>query len=144
MRLCLFSATLMICPEFFDYISERLFKAGASDVYYSHTIMKKGRPGIVMNVICESGLTDKIKEIIFTESTTLGLRTFRFQKDTLVREFRNLSTKYGEITVKYSFLNGREVSAKPEFETCRKIASETGVPLKGSLQLFNFRNYSEK
>ena len=122
-------------PEFYDYISERLFKAGASDVYYSHTIMKKGRPGIVMNVICESGLTDKIKEIIFTESTTLGLRTFRFQKDTLVREFRNLSTKYGEVTIKHSFLNGREVSVKPEFEACRKIAAETGVPVK---EVYNY------
>jgi uncharacterized protein (DUF111 family) len=97
--------------------------------------MKKGRPGIVMNIICESGLTDKIKEIIFTESTTLGLRTFRFQKDTLVREFRNLSTKYGEVTIKHSFLNGREVSVKPEFEACRKIATETGVPVK---EVYNY------
>ena len=80
-------------PEFYDHISERLFKAGASDVYYSHTIMKKGRPGIVLNVICENGLADKIREIIFTESTTLGLRTFSFRKDTLAREFRNLSHK---------------------------------------------------
>ncbi|MFZ0280028.1 MAG: nickel pincer cofactor biosynthesis protein LarC [Bacteroidales bacterium] len=122
-------------PEFYEHISDRLFKAGASDVYYSHTIMKKGRPGIVMNVICESGLDDKIKEIIFTESTTLGLRTFRFQKDTLVRELRKLSTKYGEVTFKHSFLNGNEVSVKPEFEDCRKIASETGTPLK---EVYNF------
>jgi pyridinium-3,5-bisthiocarboxylic acid mononucleotide nickel chelatase len=122
-------------PEFYDHISERLFKAGASDVYYSHTIMKKGRPGIVLNVICENGLADKIREIIFTESTTLGLRTFSFRKDTLAREFRNLSTKYGEVSVKHSFLNGREVSAKPEFETCRKIALENGIPVK---EVYNY------
>lgn len=122
-------------PEFYDYISERLFKTGASDVYYSHTIMKKGRPGIVLNVICESGLTDSIKEIIFTESTTLGLRTFSFMKDTLAREFRNLNTKYGEVTVKHSFLNGKEVSVKPEFEACRIIASEKNIPVK---EVYNY------
>ena len=122
-------------PEFYDYISERLFKAGASDVYYSNTIMKKGRPGIVMNVICETGSADVIKEIIFTESTTLGLRTFKFQKETLVREFRNLSTRYGEVTIKHSFLNGKEVSAKPEFDTCRKIAAENGIPVK---EVYNY------
>jgi pyridinium-3,5-bisthiocarboxylic acid mononucleotide nickel chelatase len=122
-------------PEFYDHISERLFKAGASDVYYSHTIMKKGRPGIVLNVICENGLADKIREIIFTESTTLGLRTFSFRKDTLAREFRNLTTIYGEVSVKHSFLNGREVSAKPEYETCRKIALENGIPVK---EVYNY------
>jgi uncharacterized protein (TIGR00299 family) protein len=63
-------------PEFYDYISDRLFKAGVSDVYCSQIIMKKGRPGVILNVICETGLADIIKEIIFTESTTLGIRTF--------------------------------------------------------------------
>lgn len=122
-------------PEFYDYISERLFAAGAADVYYSHTIMKKGRPGIVLNVICETGLSDKIKEIIFTESTTLGLRTFRFQKDTLEREFRNMKTRFGEVIIKHSFLNGKEVSAKPEFDACRKIAAENGIPVK---EVYNY------
>ena len=122
-------------PEFYDYISERLFKAGASDVYYSQTIMKKGRPGIVLNVICETGLTDIIKEIIFTESTTLGLRTFKFQKDTLVREFKNLNTRFGDIVIKHSFFNGKEVSAKPEFEACRKIAADNGIPVK---EVYNY------
>lgn len=122
-------------PEFYEYVSEMLFKAGASDVYYSNTMMKKGRPGIVLNVICETGLAGKLKEIIFTESTTLGLRTFAFQKDTLVRQFRNLSTKYGDVTVKHSYLNGKEVSVKPEFEACRKIAAEEGIPVK---EVYNY------
>jgi len=122
-------------PEFYDYISEKLFKAGASDVYYTHTIMKKGRPGIIISIICETGLTDKLKEILFTESTTLGIRTFGFQKDTLVREFSNLSTKYGDVSIKHSFLNGKEVSAKPEYEACRTIASENGIPIK---EVYNF------
>jgi pyridinium-3,5-bisthiocarboxylic acid mononucleotide nickel chelatase len=117
-------------PEFYDHISDRLFKAGASDVYCSQIIMKKGRPGVVLNVICEQGLEDIIKEIIFTESTTLGIRTLDFRKDTLAREFGKLNTVYGEVTVKRSFYKGKEVSVKPEYEECRKIASERNIPVK--------------
>jgi uncharacterized protein (DUF111 family) len=122
-------------PEFYDYISDRLFKAGASDVYFSDIIMKKGRPGITLNVICETGLADILKAIIFTESTTLGIRTFLFKKETLSREFRKISTIYGDVTIKHSFLDGREVSVKPEFDECRKIASEKGIPLK---EVYNY------
>jgi uncharacterized protein (TIGR00299 family) protein len=117
-------------PEFYEYISERLFTAGASDVFFSQIIMKKGRPGIVLSVICEHGLEDQIKEIIFTESTTLGLRTFNFKKDTLVREFSKLKTFYGDLTIKRSFYNGKEVSAKPEYDECKRIAQERDIPIK--------------
>jgi uncharacterized protein (TIGR00299 family) protein len=122
-------------PEFYDYISERLFKAGASDVFCSQMIMKKGRPGIVLNVICESGLADAVKEIIFKESTTLGIRTFTFKKDTLTRECRKLNTIYGDITIKHSFYEGKEVSVKPEYDECKRIASEKGIPVK---EIYNY------
>jgi pyridinium-3,5-bisthiocarboxylic acid mononucleotide nickel chelatase len=117
-------------PEFFEYISEKLFIAGASDVYISGIIMKKGRPGNVLNVICESGLEGIVKEIIFTESTSVGIRIFPFRKDTLPRKFEVIKTPYGNITVKRSFYNEKEVSCKPEFEECRKIAIEKGIPIK--------------
>lgn len=117
-------------PEFFEYISEKLFEAGSSDVYYSNIIMKKGRPAIVLSVICEKGLCDKIKGIIFRESTTLGIRVFPFSKDTLVRKFEKMETSYGIVTVKRSYYNNEEVSSKPEYDQCRKIAETTGIPLK--------------
>ena len=117
-------------PEFFDYISERLFKAGASDVFFSNIMMKKGRPGILLNVICETELADTVKNIIFTESTSLGIRTFPFKKDTLVRNFETLQTIYGELTVKRSYNNGKEVSYKPEYDECKRIAAEKGIPIK--------------
>lgn len=117
-------------PEFFEYIAERLFKAGASDVFFSSIIMKKGRPGILLNVICETELADAVKNIIFTESTTLGIRTFPFRKDTLVRKFETIQSVYGDLTVKRSYYNGHEVSCKPEYEECKRIASEKGIPLK--------------
>jgi uncharacterized protein (TIGR00299 family) protein len=117
-------------PEFFEYISDRLFKAGASDVFYSNIMMKKGRPGIVLNVLCEKELSDTVKNIIFTESTTLGIRTFPFRKDTLIRKFEIIQTVYGSLTVKRSYYKGTEVSCKPEYDECRLIALEKGIPLK--------------
>lgn len=129
-------ATLIECniddmnPEFYDYISEKLFSAGASDVCCSSIIMKKGRPGIKLSVICENGLAGVIRDIIFTESTTLGLRIFTFQKETLERRFEILDTIYGNVTVKRSFYKGKEVSHKPEYDDCKRIAIEKGIPVK--------------
>jgi len=117
-------------PEFYDYISDRLFKAGVSDVFFSNIIMKKGRPGILLNVICETELADIVKKIIFTESTSLGIRTFPFRKDTLIRKFETIQTIYGEVNVKRSYFNTKEVSCKPEYEECKRIASEKEIPVK--------------
>ena len=117
-------------PEFFEYITDRLFKAGASDVFLSNIIMKKGRPGILLNVICETDSSDIVKNIIFTESTTLGIRTFPFRKDTLARKFETIQTIYGDMTVKRAYYYGKEVSWKPEYEECKRIAAEKGIPVK--------------
>jgi len=117
-------------PEFFEHITERLFNAGAADVFVSNIIMKKGRPGSMLNVICETGQEEAVKEIIFTESTSLGIRTFPFRKDTLTRKFEKIRTEFGDVAVKRSFYKDREVSCKPEFEECRRIAAEKGIPLK--------------
>jgi hypothetical protein len=117
-------------PEFFEYISDRLFRAGASDVFFLNIMMKKGRPGILLNVICETELADIVKNIIFTESTTLGIRTFPFRKDTLVRKIETIKSIYGDLTIKRSYYNGKEVSCKPEYEECKRIASEKQIPVK--------------
>ncbi len=117
-------------PEFFEYISEKLFNSGASDVYINHIIMKKGRPGNVLNVICEGGSEEKLKEIIFTESTSVGIRSFAFRKDTLARKFDVIKSQYGNVTVKRSFYKNKVVSFKPEYEDCKRIALEKGLPVK--------------
>lgn len=117
-------------PEFFDYISERLFSAGASDVFLSNILMKKGRPGVVLNVICEAERAEIMKGIIFTESTSLGIRTFTFKKDTLARTFERIGSVYGEVTVKRSYYNEKEVSCKPEYDDCKRIAAENNIPIK--------------
>ena len=117
-------------PEFFEYISERLFIAGASDVFLTNISMKKGRPGIILSIICEKELSDVVSEVLFTESTTLGIRSFPFRKNTLVRKFETINTKYGPVTVKRSFYKNAEVSCKPEFDECKKIAEIKGLPVK--------------
>ncbi|MFN8241561.1 MAG: nickel pincer cofactor biosynthesis protein LarC [Bacteroidales bacterium] len=117
-------------PEFYSYISDKLFYAGASDVYITNILMKKGRPGVLLNVICESEVSEKLREILFTESTTLGIRSFPFRKDTLVRKFETFNSSFGPVRIKRSYYNGREVSCKPEADDCVKLASEKGIPLK--------------
>ncbi len=117
-------------PEFYDQISDRLFSSGASDVFLTNIIMKKGRPGIILSVIIEKELADAAKEILFIESTTLGIRSFTFSKDTLVRKFGTIDTDWGKVTVKRSFYKGREASCKPEYEECKKIAVKFGLPVK--------------
>jgi uncharacterized protein (TIGR00299 family) protein len=121
-------------PEFFDHISERLFNSGASDVFLTNIIMKKSRPGIIINVIIEKEFADTVKEILFSETTTLGVRSFPFRKDTLVRKFETIDTEWGKVEIKRSYYKGREVSCKPEYEDCKKIASENGIPVK---QVYN-------
>ena len=117
-------------PEFYDYISDKLFKAGASDVFLSNIMMKKCRPGILLNIICEIELADTVKNIIFTESTSLGIRIFRFRKYTLVRKLETIQTIYGNVTVKRSYFDTKEVSCKPEYEDCKRIAAEKEIPVK--------------
>ncbi|MGQ9620043.1 MAG: nickel pincer cofactor biosynthesis protein LarC [Bacteroidales bacterium] len=117
-------------PEHYEYISEKLFGAGASDVYLTSTIMKRSRPGTILSVICEKEIAGLMKEIIFTESTTLGIRCFSFKKETLSRNFEKIETQFGPVTFKKSYYKGRLVSFKPEHSDCRRIAGETGRPLR--------------
>ncbi|MCU0455179.1 MAG: nickel pincer cofactor biosynthesis protein LarC [Bacteroidales bacterium] len=117
-------------PEFFDHVSEKLFEAGASDVYLTNIIMKKGRPGSLLNVICESGNEEKLRGIIFNESTSVGIRSFPFRKATLERKFGIIKTQYGNVTVKRSYYRKKLVSYKPEYADCRRIALERGIPVK--------------
>lgn len=117
-------------PEFYEYISEKLFGSGASEVFLTNIIMKKGRPGTIISIVCDKKVSEKIKEVLFRESTTLGIREFPFIRNPLISKFEKTQTKYGIVTVKRSFFKGEEVSSKPEYSECREFASNTGIPLK--------------
>ncbi len=116
-------------PERYTHVMDLLFEAGAADVFIIPIVMKKSRPGHMLSVLCSSDSVDKMKEILFTETSSIGLREHTLKKSMLRREMVVLSTKYGEIEVKRSYFNGRVVNEKPEFEQCRKLAREHGVTL---------------
>jgi pyridinium-3,5-bisthiocarboxylic acid mononucleotide nickel chelatase len=117
-------------PELVEYITSRLLGSGIPDVCFIPVIMKKSRPAFIIRVICEECHLPKVREILFTESTTLGLRVIPFMKETLQREFVEVSTKYGNINVKKSWYNGRLVTVKPEADQCAALAASLGVPMK--------------
>ncbi len=117
-------------PEIYHHLFDRLYSIGASEVFITNTIMKKGRPGIVLTAICEKGHEDSLADLLFEETTTIGLRIFNFRKRTLSRSFRKVSTSLGDVDFKLSFSGNRLISAKPEYEACRSIAVERNIPLK--------------
>lgn len=121
-------------PELSEYISSRLFAAGAGDVWFTPVIMKKGRPAFTISVICEEHQISAVREILFSESTTIGLRLMPFTKETLDRKFEEIETRFGKVVIKKSFFNGRLVSVKPEADRCAAIAAETGLPMKQVIQ----------
>jgi uncharacterized protein (TIGR00299 family) protein len=117
-------------PEWYTHVTELLFDAGAADVFMAPIVMKKSRPGHMLSVLCGFGLAGRMKEILFRETTSIGLRTYTVKKSMLRREVVKVRTKYGVIDVKRSFYDGKVVNEKPEFEQCRRLAGEHGVTLE--------------
>ncbi|WP_019534395.1 nickel insertion protein [Paenibacillus ginsengihumi] len=117
-------------PETCSYISDLLFERGANDVYWIPIIMKKGRPGIMLNVLAHDTALGVMEEIIFRETTTLGLRYIRASCHRLGREFVEVATPWGGIRVKVGLHRGEAVQFAPEFKECEQAAKTYGVPLK--------------
>lgn len=117
-------------PEYCTYVAETLFINGANDVYWIPIIMKKGRPGIMLNVLVNESLLKQIEAIIFTETTTLGIRYLQASCHRLGREMILVLTKWGEITVKAGYHDGQMVQYAPEFSECEAVAKKFSVPLK--------------
>ncbi len=116
-------------PEFYEYIMDTLFDAGALDVYLTPVIMKKSRPAVVLSVICSADMLAAVEEIILAETTTIGLRKVVLQRTTLKRDISRHETPFGEVRVKHTYLGKDRVKSKPEYEDCRRIAREKGIPL---------------
>jgi pyridinium-3,5-bisthiocarboxylic acid mononucleotide nickel chelatase len=117
-------------PQVYGYFAERALEAGALDVFSTPVQMKKGRPGQLVTVLCEPALRDAMTNLIFRETTTLGVRSSHVQRRTLQRESVAVETSVGSIRVKVARLNGDILNVAPEYDDCRKAAAERGVPLK--------------
>lgn len=116
-------------PEMYENLVDKLFKAGAADVFLSNIIMKRSRPGIKVSVICDAGFIEEIKNTLFVESTTLGLRIIQFNKHTVSRQIDTIETPYGPVTVKYAYHDNKLISAKPEISDCMALAERNKMPL---------------
>ncbi len=115
-------------PEVHGYVVERLLAAGALDAYLTPVLMKKTRPGVVLSALCRPADAARLRGLIFTETTTLGVRTCEVTRHCLAREARTVNTPYGEIRVKVARWEDGEKAA-PEYEDCRRAAEAQGVPL---------------
>lgn len=119
-----------LSPQLYEVIMERLFAAGALDVYLNPIQMKKNRPAILLSVICAPGDVDKMSDILFEETSTIGLRIDFRKRICLPREIVKVKTKFGEIKVKVARRAGKIVNAHPEYEDCKAAAANYGVPIK--------------
>ncbi|HWR16503.1 MAG TPA: nickel pincer cofactor biosynthesis protein LarC [Terriglobales bacterium] len=121
-------------PQVFGYVMDRLFDSGALDVFGTPVQMKKGRPGMLLTVLARTEDTQKLTKIIFAETTTLGIRMREERREILTRRAMSVKTQWGEVRMKVANLNGTVTNYAPEYEDCRRIASEKGVPLKAVMQ----------
>jgi len=117
-------------PELFGNLMDRLFSAGALDVFYTPIVMKKSRPATLVSVLAEPPLADRLCEILFRDTTTLGIRVTEAARRCLNREWRLVETNYGRVRVKVGRLGSEIINAAPEYEDCREAAEAHGVPVK--------------
>ena len=117
-------------PEFYPHIINILLERGAIDAFVIPVIMKKGRVGAMLKVMVTKEKLEEIKSIIFKETTTFGLRYYKVARDKIERKFLDVETEYGIIRVKIGYFNGKVTNISPEYEECKKIAKEKGVPIK--------------
>jgi len=116
--------------ELFETLFEKLFAAGAADVFTSAIQMKKVRPAVKLSVIVSHELRAAAEEIIFRETTTFGIRAYEVERRKLLRESVSVETELGRVNVKLGRLGGELITVSPEYDDCRRLAAEQGVPLK--------------
>lgn len=117
-------------PQIIGHVMERAFEIGVLDCYFTPVQMKKNRPGVLLSVLCGPGEKEAVMNLLFTETTTLGIRSYEVERRALRRSVVQVETQYGPIFVKVAHLNGRVVNEMPEFEQCREAAIRANVPLK--------------
>ncbi len=121
-------------PQLWEPLMERLFEAGALDVYLTPVVMKKSRPAVVLTALCEPGLVGGLARALFEESPTIGVRWAPRERQRLPRETVTLQTAHGAVPFKVSRLGDRVVTVTPEFDVVRRIAREKALPVREVLE----------
>lgn len=119
-----------LSPQIFGHVMERALEMGALDCYFTPIHMKKNRPGVLLSVLCRKTEQEQLSEMIFAETTTLGIRSYAVERRALERTIKRVETKYGPIDVKVARLNGHVLTLMPEYEQCREAARIARVPLR--------------
>lgn len=117
-------------PEILAYVSERLMESGALDVFYTPVYMKKSRPAVMLTVLSPKEIEQRLVDLILKETSTLGVRRTNSVRYCMDREVVKIPTKYGKVRVKVASMENGTKKFAPEFEDCKKIAQETGMPLQ--------------
>src|SRR5687767_3213981 len=117
-------------PQLFGMVMERLYSAGALEVYFASVQMKKNRPGTLLTILARPEQREELSAIVFRETTTIGVRYHEVLRERLEREMVAVNTPLGTVRFKVARLGDTIVNAAPEFEDCLRIASERGVPVK--------------
>jgi len=123
-----------LSPQVFGYVTDRLLEEGALDAFAMPVQMKKNRPGTLLTALCKPEDAGRLTELIFTETTTLGVRRREEVRQTLARRWENVRTPWGAVRIKIASMNGTVTNYAPEYEDCRRIAAEHHVPLKTVMQ----------
>ncbi len=123
-----------VTGEIVGFVTEKLFESNALDVFTTAIYMKHNRPAVKISVICKIEDVPQIEEILFTEGLTFGIRKQILQRSKLQRDFAEVATEFGEIKIKTGSLNGRIVTAKPEFSDCAAAAKKHKVAVKTVIQ----------
>ncbi|HXB19988.1 MAG TPA: nickel pincer cofactor biosynthesis protein LarC [Candidatus Solibacter sp.] len=121
-------------PQVFGYVMERALQEGALDVFATAVQMKKNRPAMLLTVLSYPEDAQRLTQLIFAETTTIGVRTRQEQRTRLARRHLSVNTKWGEVRMKLANLNGSISNYAPEYEDCRRIAEQQRVPLKAVIQ----------
>jgi len=116
-------------PQVYEYVMERLFDHGALEVYLTPVIMKKSRPGTLLSVLCSADKKNELMDIVFKETTTIGMRFHNVGRVTMKREMGQVQTRYGRVRVKVSSFGDSITRDMPEYEDCRRLALDAKVPL---------------
>jgi len=119
-----------ISPQILGHVMERAFDLGALDCYFTSVQMKKNRPGVLLSILCRNEQRPGLSDLLFSETTTLGLRAYEVERRALQRQIVVVETQYGSIDVKVAKLNGHVVKAMPEYDQCRQAALNAQVPLR--------------
>ena len=119
-----------VSPQVLGHLMEQALASGALDCYFTNVQMKKGRPGVLVSILCLPRDREAMTKLLFEETPTLGVRSYEVRRRALERESVTVETEFGRIAVKVGRMSGRVLSATPEYEECREAALRAGVALR--------------